>query len=190
MVAIAGAYYVGVMNQPPAPPPPVKDNVIQALTKAGGFSTFLQAIQSADLTTMLSGAGPYTVFAPTDAAFAKIPASELSALLADKQRMISVISYHIVSGHFTSSELANPMINTLRSAQGSNLVIGGNKVEKATLVTKDIALATSNSVIHSIDTVLKVPLRLLTISTVGLGLKNIQPATYEMWVTEGTTQTS
>ncbi len=168
----------------------MKDNVIQALTKAGGFTTFLQAIQAADLTTMLSGAGPYTVFAPTDAAFAKIPASELSALLADKQRLISVISYHIVSGHFTSSELANPMIKTLRSAQGSNLVIGGNKVEKATLVTKDIALATSNSVIHSIDTVLKVPLRLLTISTVGLGLKNIQPATYEMWVTEGTTQTS
>ncbi len=185
VILIAGAYYYGTTIQPPPPPPVEKLNVIQALTAAGNFNTFIQAIQTAELTTMLQGEGPFTVFAPTDAAFAKIPTSDLNALLADKPRLISLLSYHIVEGHFTSVELANPMINRLRSAQGSNLVISGNTIEKANFVTRDIAIATSDSVIHSIDTVLTVPLRLLSISTIDLGLKNVSPATYEMWMVEG-----
>lgn len=185
VIVIVGAYYYGTTNVPPPPPPVEKDNVIQTLTKAGNFNTFLQAVQTAGLTTMLQGAGPFTVFAPTDAAFAKIPTSDLNALLADKPRLISLISYHIVNGHFTSSELENPMLTSLSSTQGSNLVLAATKVEKASYVTKNIGVSTSESIVHSIDTVLTVPLRLLTINTLTLGLKNIQPATYEMWVLEG-----
>ena len=101
----------------------------------------------------LKGEGPFTVFAPTDAAFSKIPKDQLEALLANKTQLTAVLTYHVVPGKVMSTDLANSMM--VKTVQGGNLTINttdGVMVNDAKVVQADIA--TSNGVIHAIDAVL------------------------------------
>ena len=100
----------------------------------------------------LKGKGPFTVFAPTDAAFAKIPKADLDALLKDKAKLKAVLTYHVVSGKVMSTDLKAGNVKTV---QGSNLMVttmGGAMVNDAKVVAADVAA--DNGVIHAIDTVL------------------------------------
>ena len=117
-------------------------------------SLFLSSVaaQAADIVDTLKGAGPFTVFAPTDAAFAKIPKSNLDALLKDKARLTAVLTYHVVAGKVMASDVHAGEVKTL---QGANLTIttgSGVMVNNAKVTKTDIEA--SNGVIHVIDTVL------------------------------------
>ena len=128
-----------------------KDIVDTALA-AGNFKTLSAALKAADLVPTLKGKGPFTVFAPTDAAFAKIPKSDLDALLKDKARLQAVLTYHVVSGKVMSTDLKPGNVKTV---QGSNVMVstlGGAMVNDAKVVAADVAA--DNGVIHAIDTVL------------------------------------
>ena len=109
-------------------------------------------------TATLGGAGPFTVFAPTDDAFAKLPPKDLDALLGDKAKLAAVLSYHVVPGKLVSKDLAAQ--KSEKTVQGGDLVIDASapaaiKIGAATIVTPD--LDASNGVVHVIDTVLLPP---------------------------------
>ena len=129
-------------------------NLVGTAIAAGNFKTLVSALETAGLVNTLNGTGPYTVFAPTDAAFAKIPNATLNVLLANKTQLTAVLTYHVVPGKVMSSDLKNEMM--LKTVQGKNLTIslanGSVKVNNATVVQADIG--STNGVIHAIDTVL------------------------------------
>jgi len=118
------------------------------------FSTLLSAVQAAGLVDTLSGAGPYTVFAPTNAAFAKIPQADLQALLNDREKLRAVLLYHVVPGRVTSAQVTK--LSSATTAQGGALDIstmnGAVMVNDARVTRVDIGA--SNGVIHVVDTVL------------------------------------
>ncbi len=128
--------------------------IVQTAIDNGSFTTLVKALQAADLVDTLNGAGPFTVFAPTDAAFAKIPKDTLSAILADKKKLTSILTYHVLSGKVMSANALE--IAEVKTLQGETLNIthdnSGVMINNAKLVTAD--LECSNGVIHSIDTVL------------------------------------
>jgi uncharacterized surface protein with fasciclin (FAS1) repeats len=121
--------------------------------KGAGFNTLVTAVEAAGLTATLKGPGPFTVFAPTDAAFAKIPKAKLDALLKDKAALTKVLTYHVVAGKVMAADVKPGAVPTV---QGSSLTVAvkGKKVmvDKATVTKTDIV--TDNGVIHVIDTVL------------------------------------
>jgi uncharacterized surface protein with fasciclin (FAS1) repeats len=120
---------------------------------AGNFTTLVSAVQAAGLVETFKGEGPFTVFAPTDAAFAKIPKDQLEALLANKTQLTAVLTYHVVPGKVMSIDLENGMM--VKTVQGGNLTINttnGVMVNDAMVVQADIV--SSNGVIHAIDAVL------------------------------------
>jgi uncharacterized surface protein with fasciclin (FAS1) repeats len=121
--------------------------------KGAGFNTLVTAVEAAGLTATLKGPGPFTVFAPTDAAFAKIPKAQLDALLKDKAALAKVLTYHVVAGKVMAADVKPGAVPTV---QGSSLTVAvkGKKVmvDKATVSKTDIV--TDNGVIHVIDTVL------------------------------------
>jgi uncharacterized surface protein with fasciclin (FAS1) repeats len=124
---------------------------------AGSFTTLLAAVGAADLGATLSGPGPFTVFAPTDEAFAKIPKADLDALLADKAKLTAVLTYHVVAGKVMAKDVAG--MTSATTVQGGALAIdtsSGVKVGGATVITADVEA--SNGVIHVIDTVLLPPM--------------------------------
>lgn len=128
-------------------------NIIETAKAAGTFTTFLKAVDAAGLTERLSGAGPYTVFAPTDEAFATIPAQELEALLADKAKLEALLQRHVIAGSVASKDLASQ--KAIKTVQGDELSVdtaSGVTIGGAKVVTPDITA--SNGVIHSIDKVL------------------------------------
>lgn len=117
------------------------------------FSTLVTAVTEAGLVDTLSSEGPFTVFAPTNAAFEKLPAGTLEAVLQDKEQLTSILTYHVVSGKVMSTDLTDGM--TATTVQGDDITIGahsGVTVNDANVVTADIEA--SNGVIHVIDTVL------------------------------------
>ena len=119
---------------------------------AGSFKTLVAAVQAAGLVDTLKGPGPLTVFAPTDAAFAKIPKAELDALLKDKAKLTAVLTYHVVAGKVMAADVKAGKVKTV---QGSALTVrteGGVKVDDANVVQTDILA--DNGVIHVIDTVI------------------------------------
>ena len=127
-----------------------KDNVDTAVA-AGGFTTLATALQKAGLIETLKGKGPFTVFAPTDAAFAKVPKAQLDALLADKAKLTAVLTYHVVPGAVMAKDVKAGQVKTV---QGSSLTVttaGGVKVDNANVVKTDIVA--DNGVIHVIDSV-------------------------------------
>ena len=127
-------------------------DIVDTAVSAGTFSTLATALQAAGLIDTLKGQGPFTVFAPTDAAFAKIPKAQLDALLADKAKLTAVLTYHVVSGAVMSKDVKAGMVKTV---QGSSLTVstmGGVKVDEANVTAVDITA--DNGVIHVIDTVL------------------------------------
>jgi uncharacterized surface protein with fasciclin (FAS1) repeats len=128
--------------------------IIDVASEAGNFSTLLTAIEVAGLTEVLEGEGPFTVFAPTDEAFSKVPAETLDALLADKERLTAVLTYHVVPGKVMASDVV-----TLDSAETVNgksvsieVVDGAVRVDAATVVATDIEA--ENGIIHVIDQVI------------------------------------
>lgn len=129
-----------------------KDIVIIA-QEAGTFNTLVTAVTAAELVETLKGEGPYTVFAPTDEAFAKLPEGTVEALLEDKERLKAVLTYHVVPGKVMAVDVAG--MDSAVTVQGDALVIDttdGVMVGNAKVVKTDIVA--SNGVIHVIDTVL------------------------------------
>jgi transforming growth factor-beta-induced protein len=133
---------------------PRKDLVDTAVA-AGSFKTLVAAVEAAGLVDTLKGPGPFTVFAPTDEAFAKLPAGTVEALLKDKAKLAAILTYHVVAGRTLSSDLPTKAIE-VATVEGRKLTIvrgadGNVTVDGATVVKADIV--TSNGVIHVIDTV-------------------------------------
>jgi len=117
------------------------------------FNTLATALTEAGLVETLKGEGPFTVFAPTDEGFAKIPEADLNAILADKELLTSILTYHVVSGKVMAKDVGG--LTTATTVQGQDLTIStddGVKINDATVVKTDIE--SSNGVIHVIDTVL------------------------------------
>jgi uncharacterized surface protein with fasciclin (FAS1) repeats len=128
-------------------------SIIDTAVSAGNFSTLVTAIKEAGLIDTLSGKGPFTVFAPTDEAFAKIPADTLSAVLADKAKLTSILTYHVVAGKVMAKDVAG--MTEAKTVQGSTIAVdttGVLKKNDAKVVSADIEC--TNGVIHAIDTVL------------------------------------
>lgn len=128
-------------------------NIIETAVGNPDFSTLVTAIKKAELVNTLSGTGPFTVFAPTNAAFAKIPDATLQAVLADKTKLTSILTYHVVSGKVMAKDVAT--MTEAKTVQGSKITIDakhGVMINTAKVITADIEC--SNGVIHVIDTVL------------------------------------
>ena len=126
-------------------------DIVDTAVAAGDFKTLATALQKAGLVDTLKGKGPFTVFAPTDAAFAKVPKDQLDALLADKDKLTAVLTYHVVPGKVMAKDVKAGSVKTV---QGSSLTVstsGGVKVDSANVVKTDIVA--DNGVIHVIDEV-------------------------------------
>jgi hypothetical protein len=129
------------------------NNIIETAIKAGVFNTLVTAIKGAQLVETLSGTGPFTVFAPTDEAFANLPAGTVEGLLKDIPKLKSILTYHVLAGKMLSQDLAN--LTSTKTIQGQDIYIDtkdGVKINKAKVTSADIL--TSNGVIHIIDTVI------------------------------------
>jgi len=139
-----------------SPPPAAAGNIVQTATEAGNFTTLVTALEAAGLTETLQGPGPFTVFAPTDAAFAKLPAGTVEALLGDREQLASILTYHVIAGSVTAGDLvaSNGATPTTVNGQPLDIVVrdGAVYVNGAQVVAADVAA--SNGVIHAIDTVL------------------------------------
>jgi uncharacterized surface protein with fasciclin (FAS1) repeats len=128
-------------------------DIVDTAVSAGSFTTLVTALQKAELVETLKGEGPFTVFAPNDEAFAKIPSDQLDALLADKEKLTAVLTYHVVPGKVMAADVAG--LTSAKTVQGQEIRIDtsyGVKVNDAKVVKTDIAA--SNGVIHVIDTVI------------------------------------
>ena len=129
-----------------------KADIVDTAVGAGQFTTLAKALTAAGLVDTLKGPGPFTVFAPTDAAFAKIPPAQLDALLADKARLVKVLTYHVVPGKVVAADVKTGQVKTVEGDYlNVNASAGGVKVNNANVVKTDIVA--SNGVIHVIDTV-------------------------------------
>ena len=154
-VAVAGA--VALMPTATQAQAAEKD-IVETAVAAGTFNTLAKALTAAGLVETLKGAGPFTVFAPTDAAFAKLPPAALNALLADKAKLTAVLTYHVVPGAVMASQVVG--LSEAATVQGSKVMIkvvdGKVMLNGGTTVTATDIKA-KNGVIHVIDTVLMPP---------------------------------
>jgi len=136
-------------------------NIVETAVAADGFNTLVAAVQAAGLAETLSGPGPFTVFAPTDAAFAALPEGTVESLLKPENRdqLVAVLTYHVVPGKTLSADLAGKQISPV-TVEGSTVDIDatdGVKVDGANVVAADVVAAdvvASNGVIHVIDSVI------------------------------------
>jgi uncharacterized surface protein with fasciclin (FAS1) repeats len=130
-------------------------DIVDTAVKAGSFSTLVTAIKAAELVDTLKGAGPFTVFAPTDEAFAKLPDGTVDALLKDIPKLKKILTYHVVSGKVKAADFSLTQ-KSATTVEGSEVKIdasnGSVKVNDATVSTPDVDA--DNGVIHIIDTVL------------------------------------
>jgi len=128
-------------------------DIVDTAISAGQFKTLVKAVQEAGLVDTLKGKGPFTVFAPTDAAFAKLPPGTLEALLNDKAKLAEVLTYHVVPGKVKSGDIKPGAVKTVQgqsvqlSTKGGAVMVNDAKVTKADIMA-------SNGVIHIIDTVI------------------------------------
>ena len=127
-------------------------DIVDTAVSAGNFKTLVTALKAADLVPTLKGNGPFTVFAPTDEAFAKIPKADLDALLKDKAKLKAVLTYHVVPGKVMSKDLKAGKVTTVQGSDVTISTMGGAMVNNAKVVSADVAA--DNGVIHAIDTVL------------------------------------
>lgn len=126
-------------------------DIVDTAVAAGNFKTLAAALQAAGLVDTLKGPGPFTVFAPTDAAFAKVPKAQLDALLKDKAALTKVLTYHVVPGKVLAKDVKAGKVKTVQGSELTVSTTGGVKVDNANVTTTDIVA--SNGVIHVIDTV-------------------------------------
>ena len=130
-----------------------KPDIVDTAVAAGSFQTLVTAVQAAGLVDTLKGDGPFTVFAPTDAAFAALPAGTLESLLADPEALRAVLTYHVLPRELSSSDLEGR--RKAKTVQGQRVRFEGGhglKVDGANVITADILAG--NGVIHVIDAVL------------------------------------
>ena len=130
-------------------------DIVETAIDAGSFTTLVAAIQAAGLVDTLKGEGPFTVFAPTDEAFAALPEGTVQTLLLpeNKEKLIAILTYHVVSGKVLSGDLSNNMMAaTVQGGLVKIMTAAGVTVDGANVITADIE--TSNGVIHVIDAVI------------------------------------
>ncbi len=133
-------------------------NIVETAVEAGSFETLVKAVEVAGLVDTLSGKGPFTVFAPTDDAFAMLPAGTVEGLLKDKEKLTSILTYHVVPGKVMSSDVAK--LKSAKTVQGQEIKIDAAKwhlhrnvkVNDANVIKTDIEC--TNGVIHVIDKVI------------------------------------
>lgn len=132
--------------------PPSKD-IVQTAIAAGDLTTLISAVKTAGLTDTLTGKGPFTVFAPTDQAFKKLPVGALESLIRDSAKLKAVMSYHVIKGHVLARDVKSGEVMTL---QGSPLVasISSSGIEVNGVRVKQADLIATNGVIHVIDAVI------------------------------------
>jgi uncharacterized surface protein with fasciclin (FAS1) repeats len=131
-------------------------DIVDTAVAAGSFNTLVTAVKAADLVGTLKGSGPFTVFAPTDEAFAKLPAGTIENLLKpeNKAQLVKILTYHVVPGRITSDDISGQKVS-VETVQGQTVNVDatyGVKVNEANVVQADISA--SNGVIHVIDTVI------------------------------------
>ena len=131
-------------------------DIVDTAVSAGSFKTLVTAVQAADLVETLKGDGPFTVFAPTDAAFAKLPEGTVESLLKpeNKDKLVQILTYHVVPGKIMAGDIAGKQL-AAKTVEGQNLQVNatqGVKINNASVTTADVEA--SNGVIHVIDTVL------------------------------------
>jgi len=128
-------------------------DIVDTAVAAGSFKTLAAALTAAGLVDTLKGAGPFTVFAPTDEAFAKIPKADLDALLKDKAKLTKVLTYHVVPGKVMAADVVK--LKEAKTVEGQMVKIdssSGVKINGATVIKADVEA--SNGVIHVIDSVI------------------------------------
>jgi uncharacterized surface protein with fasciclin (FAS1) repeats len=134
-------------------------NIVDTAVAVGSFNTLIKAVQAADLTATLEGPGPFTVFAPTDQAFAKLPAGTLDTLLKpeNKDKLRAILTYHVVAGDVDAAQVAK--LHSVKTVEGQDLIItaknGSVMVDNANVIKADVH--TSNGIIHVIDAVMLPP---------------------------------
>jgi uncharacterized surface protein with fasciclin (FAS1) repeats len=131
-----------------------KKSIVETAVSAGQFKTLVTAVKAADLVEVLSGPGPFTVFAPTDDAFAKLPVGTVEALLQNKEQLKAVLTYHVVAGKVMASDVVNLKSAATVNGQQVTIKVKGETVmvDNAKVVMTDIEC--TNGVIHVIDTVI------------------------------------
>jgi len=127
-------------------------DIVDTAVGAGNFKTLVTAVQAAGLVDTLKGKGPFTVFAPTDEAFAKIPKADLDALLKDKAKLAAVLTYHVVPAKVMAKDVKAGEVKTVNGKMIKITTDKGVMVNNAKVIKTDVAA--SNGVIHAIDTVL------------------------------------
>ena len=127
-------------------------DIVDTAVGAGSFKTLAAALTAAGLIDTLKGPGPFTVFAPTDEAFAKIPKADLDALLKDKVKLTSVLTYHVVPGKVMAADVKAGKVKTVQGSELTVSTTGGVMVDKAKVVKTDILA--DNGVIHVLDSVI------------------------------------
>ncbi len=128
-------------------------SILDTAAAAGNFTTLIAAVEAAGLTETLSGEGPFTVFAPTDEAFAALPAGTVEALIADPAALAAILTYHVVAGKVMSTDLTDGMkAATVNGAEVTIMTANGVMVNDANVTTADIEA--TNGVIHVIDKVI------------------------------------
>jgi len=128
-------------------------DIIDVAVSAGTFKTLVAAVQAAGLVDTLKGKGPFTVFAPSDDAFAKLPKGTVEGLLKDVPKLKSILTYHVVAGKVSSADVMK--LTSAKTVQGQSVTIqtaGGVKVNGASVVTADVMA--DNGIIHVIDSVI------------------------------------
>ena len=127
-------------------------DIVDTAVSAGNFKTLAAALTAAGLIDTLKGKGPFTVFAPTDAAFAKIPKADLDALLKDKAKLTAVLTYHVVPGKVMAADVKAGKVKTVQGSEITVATMGGVTVDGAKVSATDIVA--DNGVIHVNDSVI------------------------------------
>ena len=127
-------------------------DIVDTAVKAGNFKTLVAAVQAAGLMDTLKSPGPFTVFAPTDEAFAKVPKAQLDALLKDKAQLTKVLTYHVVPGKVMAKDVKAGKVKTVQGGEITVATTGGVTVDGAKVSATDIVA--DNGVIHVIDSVI------------------------------------
>ena len=151
LAAAAAAALAGAINAQ-------QQNIVQVAAGNKDFSTLVAAVQAAGLVETLSGPGPFTVFAPTNEAFAKVPKATLDGLLApaNKAELVRVLTYHVVAGRVLAKDVKAGKVKTVEGSEATISVEGGKvKIDSANVVATDVMA--SNGVIHVIDAVILPP---------------------------------
>ena len=149
LMASAAPLSVAAADAKPAP-----GDIVAVASGAGSFNTLVAAVKAAGLVETLQGKGPFTVFAPTDEAFAKLPPGTVESLLKpeNKEKLVAILTYHVVPGKVMAADVKTMKVKTVNGKELSIVVAGGKvTVDNAKVVATDVPA--SNGVIHVIDTV-------------------------------------